>query len=199
MRVPHPINRLCTDLYWPMDNFPSVMINDMHLQISILTTTKWTIPIWLSSKVKVRNKGSCESNLNSKILRLPKWHHYSFIKNHLRAYLLFEFFFFFLFRRSGVGCKQLGIGSTSVLGYHKVQLLKPDCFQRLHTTKTLAPFRVPGKLSKQKIPLHLFDKYRVPWCRCPLPLGSWSPHYRTNWSWETTPALPPECLPLNWY
>lgn len=168
MRIPLPINRICTDLYWPMDNFHPVMINDMHLQISILTSMKWTIPVWLSSKVKVRNKGTYESNLNSKILWLPKWHHYYFIKNHLRAYLLFEFFLFLLFRRSGVGYKQLGIGSILVLGDHKTQLLKPDCFQRLHITKTWAPLREPGKLSKEKILLHLFDKYRVYWCRCPM-------------------------------
>lgn len=151
-----------------MDNFRPVMINDMHLQISILTSMKWTIPVWLSLKVKVRNKGTCESNLNSKIPWLPKWHHYYFIKNNLRAFLLSEFFSFFLLRWSGTGYKRLGTGSTLVPGYHKMRLLNADCFQRLHSTKTLAPFREPGKLSKAKILLHLFDKYRVYWGRRPM-------------------------------
>lgn len=55
----------------------------------------------------------------------------------------------------------MGIGSPLVLGYDKILLLKPDCFQRLRIAKTLAPFGRATKLSKQKILLHLFGKHKI--------------------------------------
>lgn len=123
--------------------------------------------------------------------------YYYFIKNNLKGPFIVSV------QMTRYRLQQLGIAGSLVLGYNKILLLHPDCFQRLHNTNTLALFRGARKLSKQK--LHLFDicAYKVYSGRCTMQhslcLLKLQPTLQKELKLRINSSLPPELLLRNWY